>query len=398
MKQRLRIFTYFAAFFLNFHLAIAAYAGSSFLAKELSNYLPSDLTESVTGLLFSLSFLISTLAVFRDEQAMTHYGDLKITRIMIAILIGVSILLGFVNNPLVLIGLFIAFNALGTVIRFNIDVYLETLTDRKATGRVRGIFLTVINLAWLLTPYLSGRLIGQNENYYLIYIVAGLSLLPMLYISFFDLSERKLPPEAKEQPQIMATLAKLWRGRTENDRDLFRAVMISFLLNFFYSIMVVYMPIYLSKHIGLAWPDIGIIFSIMLLPFVLFQLPFGLLCDKIGEKEVLIGGTLVSATATAVLSFITLPAISIWAGALFFTRIGACIIEVASESFLFKKTGAKNLNAIALARATYPASYIMAPIAGALFTFFLPLQWIFLFLALFVVSGLYFILPINSTD
>jgi MFS family permease len=218
----------------------------------------------------------------------------------------------------------------------------------------------------------------------------------MLYISFSDLRERKLPREAIEQPKVVATLVRLWHGRTTKDRDLFRIIMVNFLLNFFYAIMVVYTPIYLSKHLGLTWPDIGIIFSVMLTPFVLLQLPFGLLCDKIDEKEILIAGTIILATATALLSFITLPLLVLWAGGLFLTRVGASITEVASESFLFKRTGDKDLNVIALSRATYPVSCIIGPITGAIFTLFLPLQWIFLALALVIITGLYFIMPMSD--
>jgi MFS family permease len=209
MKQRLRLFTYLAAFFLNFHLAIVAYSNSSFLAKELAIYLPGDTVEFAVGLLFSLSFLISALAVFRDEQAITKYGDMRLTRIMVLILIGVSIAMGFVRAPLILIALFIAFNTLGTVIRFNIDVYLGTLTNKNSTGRIRGIFLTVINLAWLATPFLAGQLIGSNERYDLIYLIAGIALLPMLYISYYDLRERKLPKEASQQPKIISQQPEL---------------------------------------------------------------------------------------------------------------------------------------------------------------------------------------------
>lgn len=396
MKSRLRLFTYLAAFFLNFHLALAAYANSSFLAKELGAYLPSNLTEFAVGLLFSLSFLISTLAIFRDEKALIRYGDLFITRRMIILLIGVSLLLGFLKAPIVLIGLFIAYNVLGTLIRFNVDVYLETLTEQRSTGRVRGLFLTIINLAWLFTPFLSGQLIGTGERYYLLYLIAGLALLPMLYISFSDLRERKLSREAAEQPKIVATLIRLWRGKTATDRDLFRAVVIGFILNFFFAIMVVYTPIYLNRHIGLSWPEIGLVFSIMLSPFVLLQLPFGILCDKIGEKEIIVAGLIIMATATAALSFITTSLIFFWAGALFLTRIGAAIIEVANDSFLFKKTGDRDLNTIALSRASAPVSLIVAPISGALFTLFLPMEWLFLALALVVISGLYFSVTISD--
>ena len=64
--------------------------------------------------------------------------------------------------------------------------------------------------------------------------------------------------------------------------------------------MVIYTPIYLHEHIGLPWSDIGIIFTIMLLPFVLFEFPAGKLADgKWGEKEPPIIGIILIAVSTA---------------------------------------------------------------------------------------------------
>jgi MFS family permease len=396
IKKRLRLFTYLAAFCLNFHLALTAYVNSSFLAHELSEFLAPENIEFSVGLIYSLAFLISMLAVFRDEKAIIRYGDLSLTRIMILVLVGISILLGFTHGALMLIILFIAFNTLGAVIRFNLDVYLATLSTPNQTGRIRGTFLTVVNLAWLATPYLAGQLLGTKSHYALIYIIAGLSLLPMLYLSFFNLRERALPKEAQKTPQIVSTLLRLLRGRNDHDRDLRHILTIILLLNFFYGVMVVYTPIYLSTHLGFTWPQIGLIFSVMLLPFVLCQLPLGILADKIGEKTILVGGLITLGVSTIGLSFINQPSLALWAGSLFLTRVGAATLEVASDSYLFKRVGGRDLNIIALSRVCYSFASIIAPIAGAIFLISYPLQGIFIALGVVILLGLLAAYPLTA--
>jgi MFS family permease len=92
--------------------------------------------------------------------------------------------------------------------------------------------------------------------------------------------------------------------------------------------MTVYCPIYLHTTIGLSWSEIGVIITVMLLPFVLIELPLGRLADKkYGEKEIMIIGFLILGLSTMGLAFITSTNVWVWAIALLVTRIGQRLLK-----------------------------------------------------------------------
>ena len=109
--------------------------------------------------------------------------------------------------------------------------------------------------------------------------------------------------------------------------------------------MVVFTPIYMNKVLGLTWDKVGIISALILLPFVIFQYPAGKIADKYwGEKELLFLGILIMGISTIGLFFTH----SIWAfvGLLFCTRIGASIIEIMREVYLYKNLNAGNIDCL----------------------------------------------------
>tara|TARA_Y100000031_G_scaffold104660_1_gene115116 strand:- start:54 stop:545 length:492 start_codon:yes stop_codon:yes gene_type:complete len=162
--------------------------------------------------------------------------------------------------------------------------------------------------------------------------------------------------------------------------------------------MVIYMPIYLNQHIGFSWPEIGIIFTIMLLPFVLFEYPLGRLADtKIGEKEILIIGFIILIFSTAFIPFMNTTSLIPWAILLFITRVGASFAEITTESYFFKHVDGTDTSTISLFRITRPVSYIVGPLIATIGLFFLNIQYIFLILAVVLLFGLYFSFKIKDT-
>ena len=110
------------------------------------------------------------------------------------------------------------------------------------------------------------------------------------------------------------------------------------------------MPIYLNQYVGFTWDKIGIIFTIVLLPYMLFEFPLGKLADRwLGEKEFLIIGFVIMAGATGALTFITSTSIVVWTIALFMTRVGGSFTEIMSETYFFKQIDDGDVNIISKA-------------------------------------------------
>ncbi|KKR45873.1 MAG: Glucose/galactose transporter [Parcubacteria group bacterium GW2011_GWA2_40_14] len=162
--------------------------------------------------------------------------------------------------------------------------------------------------------------------------------------------------------------------------------------------MVVYVPLYLEKYIGFSWTEIGIMFTIMLLPFVLFELPVGELEDrKYGEREFLTIGFVIMGLSTLFISFITLKSFWIWTTILFITRIGASFVEISTESYFFKHVNQEKPDVISFFRITRPLSFIVGPVIATIALQFMPFQYIFIVIGICMILGAHYSLALTDT-
>ena len=192
--------------------------------------------------------------------------------------------------------------------------------------------------------------------------------------------------------RIIPALRSLKRGS-----DQARIITVQFILNFFYAWMVIYLPLLLSKEMGFSWPQIGVIFTIMLLPFLIFELPAGILSDrKIGEREILALGFVIMFIATFIIPSLVSATFLVWAAILFATRIGASLVEISSETYFFKHVKEADTGLISLFRMTRPLAYVIAPLLALPIIYFFSYSASFYFLAFFVLLGLFFIPKIDT--
>jgi predicted MFS family arabinose efflux permease len=296
--------------------------------------------------------------------------------------------------PLLALG-FIAYYSLIQVARYNSDLYLETLTDDADTGSVRGTFMTIVNIGWLASPILSSFILGQSENFTLVYFVAVVLIVPFLIIF-----GKVLPNQTNN---IKSTsLTEVWKQiknlKTTKARAVRKILITDFLLNFFYVMMVIYMPIYLHQTIGFSWAEIGFIFTIMLLPFVLIEYPLGQVADKwLGEKELLALGFTIAGLATIAVSLVQEKNIWLWAGLLFATRVGAATIEIMKETALFKRIDSHDTSTLAISRNLVPVSFLLGPAFATIVLTFATHQTIFTLLGIIMLYGLYPSLTLRDT-
>ena len=250
--------------------------------------------------------------------------------------------------------------------------------------------MTVINGAWVFSPLLAGFILSDGD-YWKIYLAGAILILPALFLLRGGF--KKFSDPTYKNIAIWSTLKNIWR-----QRDLFRIFSVSFLLGFFYTWMIIYTPIYLHDHLGFSWQTIGLIFTIMLLPFVLTETPLGKLADKKwGEKEILSLGLVIMALSTATLTFVSSTSVALWAALLFVTRVGASAVEIMSETYFFKKVQSNQADIISLYRATRPAAYVVGPLVASILFIFVDFKMIFLALGLIMLSGLFFSLRLKDT-
>ncbi len=375
-------FVYLSGFLIAGHYALVAYVNSSLLSNFASN--------SYLNILYIVGSLLSIACLSLAPILFRKYGSVLTFTIFIGLQIIAILGLGAIQTAILLICLFLLHQATESVLYFCLDVHLEQETGAEdTTGGKRGAFLTIQNIAWISSPFLLSILI-TGQNYSRAYILSGLLLLPLLLIVV------TLFKDTKKADRIESNLWQALRSiKTISDET--RIIGAQFVLNFFYAWMVIYLPLLLTKEIGFGWDKIGIIFTIMLLPFLLFEWPVGLIGDhKLGEKEFLIAGFIIIAATTAVIPILGQASFIIWALVLFGTRVGASLVEISSESYFFKHVKEDNTALISLFRMVRPLSFILAPLVALPVIHYFSYSNSFYLIAAFALLGLIFIPKVDT--
>ena len=363
------------------HYASVAYVNSSLLTQFVQN--------KTLGILYIVGSILSLISLVLAPSFLRKIGNKKTLLIFILLEIFAVLGMGSFEAALLIIFLFLLHQAAESMLYFSLDIELEEQTKiESATGSKRGIFLTTQNIAWVLSPFAISFLISGNnlEN---AYFLSGLALMPLFLIAL--LFFKKIKNAEARNTHFLSTLSALYK-----EKDKAKIVGAQFVLNFFFSWMIIYLPLLLNE-IGFGWDKIGLLLTIMLLPYLFFELPAGILADrKFGEKEALILGFLIMVFSTAVIPFLQTPVFWIWAVILFATRIGASLVEISSESYFFKHVKEIDTGAISLFRMARPFSFILAPLLSIPILYFTGYSGSFLFLALATASGLFF-LPKKDT-
>jgi MFS family permease len=287
-----------------------------------------------------------------SAETFLEKADLRNTLVLASTAEVIAILMLASSHSPIFVGLgFIIHQGAIGFLFYLLDIFLEReMKDENTTGEVRGIFLTISNIALVASPIIAGAIIGSS-GFTTLYLFSIFILLLSIPIHFSRNVEKHLIPK------VHAVIPKTLR----------LGIALNFLLQFFYAWMVVWTPIYLNQVIGFSWPEIGIIFSIMLLPFALFELPLGELGDLMfGEKEIMAIGFFISAISTACLALLSGQYFVGWVLLLFLTRTGASAIEISTESYFFKHVQGSDTGTVGIFRTMKPLSYIVAPAIGAL--------------------------------
>jgi predicted MFS family arabinose efflux permease len=364
--------TYTLGFLFFIHSYFPIYIHSSFISETIGS--------KFVGILFFMGSLAGIGALFFSEKIIRRFGNTSVMLSSLAAQFFLFLTLALSKEPLIIIPIFIIGQALTRTLLFNIDVFLESSSKNATTGNSRGMFLTITNIVVVLMPFLAGSVLARGK-YEHIYILSALALIPVWFLVFFFF--RKFNDRHDPEISVKESLKKIFASK--NLKNIFIS---NFILRVFYATMVIYSPIYLYETIGFSWDKIGLMFSIMLLPFVLFELPLGRIADNYtGEKEILIAGFILCGLSTIGLFFINTPSFLLWTSLLFLTRVGASFIEIMTETYFFKKIDANNGDIVALYRIVDPFAYVLAPILGFVALYFGGVKVIFLLLGVLMLVG-----------
>ncbi len=363
----------FVSFLVGFSQAIVVYVFSTYFKI-------SSGTENV-GVFYFFAYFFILMFLLNLHKAVRKLGKSNVFYFSVIAKIIVMVFLVALPPSWYTIPFLACYMILVALIWTSIDVILESFSEDKVSGRVRGLHLTVFNAGFLLGPLISAQLMSHFSfsGIFLFSLVIDAFILIFSLISF-----RNTNHIFKQRLGMRDIIKKVYKRK-----DIMRIYWVSFALEFFYALMIIYMPIYLLD-LGMSWKQIGLVFTIMLLPFVIFQYPAGILADKkTGEKELIIFAIIFMACSTLGIFFLDTKNILTWGAILFATRIGAAIVEVLRDSYFYKRIDGHDVDIINFFRTATPSGYIVAALLSSLLLCFFSLKHVFVLISMVLFLSLY---------
>jgi len=381
MKHNRKII-YLAGFVFSIPIALVSYINSSFLENFIG--------EDYVGIIYMVASAVAILGLLKMPKILTRLGNRTTILLSLVLIFFSFILLSLGNSVLMIIPAFILYFASVSFIISSLDIFIEDFSKRDSmVGTLRGFYLMIINLAWIIAQIISGSVI-QKISFSGIYLLGSGFIILAILIFIFFLHDFK-DPEYKK-----ISVSKAIKSFIQN-KNILKIYSSNLILQFFYAWMVIYTPIYLHEFMHFSWEKIGIMFSIMLIPFVLLDYPLGKLSDKIGEKKILQFGFLIMILSVFAIPFVKESTFWIWALILFATRVGAATVEVMNESYFFKIVNEKDADEITFFRNASSVSYIIAPLLATLIFFIVPsFEYLFFILTAVLIIGLLIVFQIKD--
>jgi MFS family permease len=362
----------FGNFFVGAHFFLVLYTSAPYLATMLP--------DEYIGLVFSLGAVL-TLAAFPFVPALVRKLGAKKLALSSAV-IGSCVTLGLAVSPgpVFAIAFIALFYALAPISAYFLDLLLEATTEHEgATGRVRTLFITFGSMAVISSPLITGYLLGATELYSKVFLLSAASLAPFFLILLFARIPEGNPPAFAHMKDVAHCLLR--------DPD-FKAVGIAYgVLQFFYHLAPFFIPLYLHTELGIPWSELGWIFAVMLLPFLLLEYPAGWLADHMwGDQEMMAIGFLILGASLAAIGFISLltPTVTMVI-VLILSRVGAALAEAMCETHFFRRVSERDANTVGVFRMMRPLGALAAPLICSIILVFTSYNVLFFITGLAIV-------------
>lgn len=387
-------------FLFSAQVSLTIYIDSSYLKHAIEST-PSlsamrfwDNPEHAVGTIYTFASLVTLIALLYAPYFLRRIGNYRWTFSILLLHIIVLLGLGMFDSGLLIIPLFILEAAMISILYYNLDVFLERYSKDESTGAIRGFFLMIGSIAWVLPPLFAGQII-DNKGFGLVYLSGAALMLPALFLMMRYFSDFK---------DLKYDDAPLIPTREERARhpDVSRILASNFMMHFFYAWMIIYMPLYLHNHLGYSYSHIGLMLTLALIAFIVFPYPAGWIADNVlGEKELLVAGFLLMAATTALIpSFAAAGAtLPFWAGLLFLGRAGASTVETMNETYFFKQIDGHHTGLMGYFRRSRPLAFMLAPLLASLLLEYgvVTIEGLFYLLAIIMIAALYFPLKLKDT-
>ena len=356
-------------------------------------FLSEFMTDAQVGLVYAAGSGFGLIVFLFVSRVLKKIGNYHLMFLFLVINAVSLAIMPHATNAVQAICLFLLHFITLPILFYSIDIFLEAALDNNesSTGTKRGLLLTLIGLVAAVAPLVMSIAIPDSGSFVYVYTLAAIAILPVLAIIRINLKQFSDPGYG--ELDIFAAIRSFWI-----QQDIRNVYLASLTLNMFFAFTVVYLPLYLIGEVGLSWDELGIMLSIGILAYLIFEYPVGYVADNYtGEKEFMALGFTILIITTASVAFMTTSNFVYWTMLMFIMRIGASIVEVTTESYFFKKTKSSDAQIISFFRTTRPASYIIVTLVGGLALLYIPFNLLFVVTAAIFIPALFFTMYLHDT-
>lgn len=365
-------YLYFCTFLLGISSAFILYLESDYFKVAFGS-------ENITPF-YILSYGITLVMMLNWHHLVRLVGKKRTFQISLAIKLGLCFFLALLPPSVWSVWLLVLYITFTVISWLDMDILLETCSIDRKTGKIRGLYLTIENAGYLVAPFFSGFLVSQY-GFQAAFIVSFFILLAVFMIASAKVKSIDRCPF--KNTKLFSLLVKVF-----SRKNIMKAYYISFLLEFFYALMVIYTPLYLLD-LGFDWFQIGKIFTVMLLPFVLFQYLAGYMADtRLEEKDMITVALFLLSISTIAVYFVNSKSVLVWGIVLFCTRIGASLIEILRDSYFYKRIDQRDVDITDFFRTVRPMAYIIGALIAAPIVYVFHLKLIFIIIGIATLTGI----------
>jgi len=365
---------YFAYFFFSWGMGFTVYSNSSVIESINGR-------ESI-GVIYGISAALSlVLSTWVTPHVIKFLGNRK--TVGLAILLELLAILGikYITEPKLFAVSFILFLAAQILISFNFDIFFEHNTKKDNSGKARGIVVALQHIGRMFGPIIAAVLtvrIGIRAPYdfsLILILITGI----LLYFATKNF---------KDKVYVPSSFIKSLRIISQRP-DIYKPLSSILLLQIFYALMVTFVPVYLSDVQNIKPESLGVIFTVMLTPFVVLGYPMGKNIDSgASGKRAARYGLFIMAITTIAFPFINTTSLVIWGLVLLMSRVGAVMLETAGEGIFFKSINEEETELLGIMRDMQPVGYFIASFISVIILFFGKIEFIFYVVGLILIIGI----------
>ena len=364
--------------------------GISLLLPIFPNFVESIInSESFVGYFYSAMAIAMAIAGLASSFFYRRFS--KMTILYLALLGGslLTMFFVFVNGPYLLFFLEFLRIFILLYVLMTLALMVHDFAKKNALGRTEGFYFLFNNIGWLFGPIIGGTIARYAGNEP-VFVLSGFCLLITLFYLTHQHLIKKHPslasPHSKEEKQSANNPNKFKEYIKNKNRII--AYFVSVALISWMAFKAVVIPLFVADS-GYGSDTAGLIISLCILPYVLFEMPIGEYADKKGLRLPIISGFFIM--AFFVLAVKISPVFYLDAVFLILANIGAAFIEPLHDVYFFKNVEKKDEDALYGVFITAdPVGRFLGPALVSTSLILLPFNWVFVvFAVVFAIAGLF---------